>query len=133
LTQFPSVQGRESPIDGEGDANVLKRTDYVDLLRRCGSTGPAWGAAIGNPAHVTGSADVFEATFRVAILDGSGKVLADQQVMATLRHRLPGTFDVTVPYDVAKGAVRDAPRLRPSEQDGSPQDVATPGLAHAEG
>ena len=43
---------------------------------------PAWGAAIGNPAKVSGSANVFEATFRIAILDGAGKVLADEQQAA---------------------------------------------------
>jgi Sporulation and spore germination/Immunoglobulin-like domain of bacterial spore germination len=123
LTQFPSVQGVNLRIDGEGDANVLKRTDYVDLLPTMWVDRPAWGAAIGNPAHVTGSADVFEATFRVAILDGSGKVLADQQVMATCGTGCRGTFDVTVPYDVAKAQYGTLRVYDPSEQDGSPQDV----------
>jgi germination protein M len=123
LTQFPSVKGVNLRIDGEGDANVLKRTDYVDLLPTMWVDRPGWGAAIGNPAHVTGSADVFEATFRVAILDGSGKVLADQQVMASCGTGCRGTFDVTVPYDVAKAQYGTLRVYDPSEQDGSPQDV----------
>ena len=123
LTQFPSVKGVNLHIDGAGDANVLKRTDYVDLLPAMWVDRPAWGAAIGNPAHVTGSADVFEATFRVAILDGSGKVLADQQVMATCGTGCRGTFDVTVPYDVSKAQYGTLRVSDSSEQDGSPQDV----------
>ena len=73
LTQFPSVKGVNLRIDGDGDANVLRRTDYVELLPSMWVDRPAWGAAIGNPAHVTGSADVFEATFRVSILDASAR------------------------------------------------------------
>jgi hypothetical protein len=123
LTQFPSVKGVNLKIEGEGDANVLKRTDYVDLLPSMWVDRPAWGGAIGNPAHVTGTADVFEATFRVAILDGSGKVLADQQVMASCGTGCRGTFDVTVPYDVAKAQYGTLRVYNPSAQDGSPQDV----------
>ena len=123
LTQFPSVKGVNVRIDGEGDANVLKRTDGVDLLPSMWVDRPAWGAAAGNPAHVTGSADVFEATFRVAILDGSGKVLADQQVMASCGTGCRGTFDVSVPYDVSTAQYGTLRVYDPSEQDGSPQDV----------
>ena len=51
---------------------------------------PAWGAAIGNPARVTGSANGFRRRpLRVAILDGSGTTLIDQWTMATCGIRLP--------------------------------------------
>jgi len=123
LTQFPSLKGVNLRIDGSGDANVLKRTDYETLLPTMWVDRPAWGAAIGNPAHVTGSADVFEATFRVAILDGSGKVLADQQVMATCGSGCRGTFDTTVPYTVSKAQYGTLRVYDPSEQDGSPEDI----------
>src|SRR6185369_9123255 len=93
LTQFPSVKSVVFQIEGEtrsvfGSEGVVLdgpvgRSDYVQLLPAIWVDRPAYGAAIGNPAHVTGSADVFEATFRISILDGSGKVIADQQVMAT--------------------------------------------------
>jgi hypothetical protein len=84
---------------------------------------PAWGAAIGNPAHVTGSADVFEATFRVSILDASGKVIADQQVMATSGSGTRGTFDTSVPYTVSRGQYGTLRVYNPSAKDGSPEDV----------
>jgi immunoglobulin-like protein involved in spore germination/sporulation and spore germination protein len=123
LTQFPTVNGVSVQIDGQGDSNVLGRADYVGLLPSMWVDRPAWGAAIGNPAHVTGSADVFEATFRIAILDGAGKVLADQQVMATCGTGCRGTFDVTVSYDVSKAQYGTLRVYNPSAQDGSPQDV----------
>jgi hypothetical protein len=123
LTQFPAVKGVSLRIEGAGDANVLKRGDYVQLLPSMWVDRPAWGGALGNPGHVTGSADVFEATFRVAILDGSGKVLADQGVMASCGTGCRGTFDVTVPYDVGKAQYGTLRVSVPSAQDGSPQDV----------
>jgi len=123
LTQFPSIKGVSLRIEGDGDANVLRRTDYLELLPSMWVDRPAWGAAIGNPAHVTGSADVFEATFRVSILDASGKVIADQQVMATSGSGTRGTFDTSVPYTIAKAQYGTLRVYNPSAQDGSPQDV----------
>lgn len=67
---------------------------------------PAFGASIGNPARITGSANVFEATFLVAILDGSGRKLVEQQAMATCGTGCRGIFDVTLRYDVAKAQWR---------------------------
>jgi len=123
LTQFPSVKGVSIRIEGEGDSNVLNRADYVQLLPAIWLDRPAWGAAIGNPAHVTGSADVFEATFRVSILDGSGKVLGDQQVMATCGTGCRGTFDASVPYTIGKAQYGTIRVYEPSAQDGSPVNV----------
>jgi hypothetical protein len=123
LTQFPSVKGVSLRIEGQGDSNVLKRADYVQLLPAIWLDRPAWGAAIGNPAHITGSADVFEAAFRVSILDGAGKVLADQQVMATCGSGCRGTFDGTVAYTIAKAQYGTIRVYEPSAQDGTPTNV----------
>ena len=123
LTQFPSVKGVSIRIEGEGDSNVLNRADYVQLLPAIWLDRPAWGAAIGNPAHVTGSADVFEAAFRVSILDGTGKVLGDQQVMATCGTGCRGTFDASVPYTIGKAQYGTIRVYEPSAQDGSPVNV----------
>ena len=56
---------------------------------------------MGNPARVTGIANVFEATFLVALLDAGGQELFDQPVMATCGTGCRGTFDVTIRYTVA--------------------------------
>jgi Immunoglobulin-like domain of bacterial spore germination/Sporulation and spore germination len=123
LTQFPSVKGVSIQIEGQGDSNVLKRSDYVQLLPSIWVDRPAWGASIGNPAHVTGSADVFEATFRISILDSSGKVLADQQVMANCGSGCRGTFDTTIPYTVSKAQYGTLHVYEPSAKDGTPQNI----------
>jgi len=133
LTQFPSVKTVLFLIEGQ-PANVFSsqgivldkpvgRSDYVQLLPAIWVDRPAFGAAIGNPAHVTGSADEFEATFRVAILDGNGKVLADQQVMATCGSGCRGTFDVTIAYAVSKAQYGTLRAYNPSAKDGTPEDI----------
>jgi Immunoglobulin-like domain of bacterial spore germination/Sporulation and spore germination len=133
LTQFPSVKSVVFQIEGEtrsvfsSEGVVLDgpvgRSDYVQLLPAIWVDRPAFGAAIGNPAHVTGSADVFEATFRISILDGSGKVIADQQVMATCGTGCRGTFDTSIAYDVAKAQYGTLHAYEPSAKDGSPVNV----------
>jgi hypothetical protein len=123
LTQFPSINAVALQIEGEGDATVLKRTDFVEQLPAIWVDRPAWNAAIGNPAHVTGNANVFEATFRIAILDGSGKVLADEQAMATCGTGCRGTFDTTIAYTIAKAQYGTLRVYEPSAQDGTPVNV----------
>ena len=133
LTQFPSVKSVVFQIEGEtrsvfGSEGVVLdgpvgRSDYVQLLPAIWVDRPAYGAAIGNPAHVTGSADVFEATFRISILDGSGKVIADQQVMATCGSGCRGTFDTSIAYDVAKAQYGTLHVYEPSAKDGSPVNI----------
>jgi hypothetical protein len=123
LTQFPTVKRVAVLIEGSGDSVAFDRSTYVDLLPDIWVDRPAWGAAIGNPAHVTGNADVFEATFRIAILDGTGKTLADESVMATCGTGCRGTFDVTIPYTIAKAQYGTLRVYNPSAQDGSPVSI----------
>jgi len=133
LTQFPSVKSVLFLIEDQ-PANVFSsqgivldkpvgRSDYVQLLPAIWVDRPAFNAAIGNPAHVTGSADVFEATFRISILDGTGKVLADQQVMATCGSGCRGTFDVSIAYTISKAQYGTLRVYDPSAKDGTPENV----------
>jgi germination protein M len=131
LTQFPSVDKVAFELDGQrltafGDLDVLEgpvgRSDY-HLLPAIFVDRPAWGAAIGNPARVSGLANVFEATFRVQVLDGGGRTLVDQQVMASCGTGCWGTFSKELPYSVSKaqwGTLRVFDR---SAKDGSPENV----------
>jgi hypothetical protein len=133
LTQFPTVKSVVFQIEGvtsktfSSEGVVLDkpvtRADYVDLLPAIWVDRPAFNAAIGNPAHVTGNANVFEATFRIAILDASGKTLTDVQAMASCGTGCRGTFDVTIPYTVSKGQYGTLRVYDPSEKDGSPESI----------
>jgi len=105
LTQFPTIHGVQFELDGVGPKTLfigsLGRADYTDVLPAIFVDRPAWGGVLGNPARITGLANVFEATFRIAIVDASGTVLVDRQAMASCGTGCWGTFDTTIPYHVA--------------------------------
>lgn len=133
LTQFSTVKSVVFEIEGEavtvfgGEGIVLDgpvgRADYYDQLPSIFVDRPAYGAAIGNPAKVSGNANVFEAQFRIAILDASGKTLVDEPVMATCGTGCRGTFAVTLDYTVSKAQYGTLRVYDPSEKDGTPQDI----------
>jgi germination protein M len=133
LTQFSTVRSVVFQIEGEtvtvfGSEGIVLdgpvgRAQYYDQLPAIFVDRPAFGAALVNPGHVSGNADVFEATFRVAILDASGKSVVDQQVMATCGTGCRGTFDVTVSYTVTKGQWGTLRVYNPSAKDGTPEDI----------
>ena len=133
LTQFSSVKSVLFQIDGQtvtvfGSEGIaldgpMGRANYYDQLPSIFVDRPAFGAAIGNPAKVSGNANVFEATFRVAILDAAGKTLVDQQVMATCGTGCRGTFDATLTYTVTKGQCGTLHVYDLSAKDGTPENV----------
>jgi hypothetical protein len=105
-------------VDSGPDASPI-----IDQLPAIFVNRPASGAAIGNPARVAGSADVFEATFRVTLLDGRGQTLVDQQVMATCGSGCRGTFDVMLRYDVPEAQWGTLRAWDGSAKDGTPENV----------
>ena len=133
LTQFPTVKSVVFQIEGvtrttfSSEGVVLDkpvtRADYVSLLPDIWVDRPAFNAAIGNPAHVTGNADVFEATFRISLLDATGTAIADVQVMASCGSGCRGTFDTTIPYTVGKAQYGTLRVYNPSAKDGTPQSI----------
>jgi hypothetical protein len=133
LTQFSTIRSVAFQIDGQmvtvfGSEGIVldgtqRRQDYTDQLPTMFVDRPAYGAALGNPGRVAGNANVFEATFRVAILDASGRTIEDQRVMATCGTGCRGTFDVQVGYDIPKAQWGTLRVYDPSEVDGSPEDI----------
>jgi len=133
LTQFPTVDTVTFKLDGQavtvfsGEGVLLDhpvgRADYTDQLPAIWVDRPAWGAAAGNPVRVTGLANVFEATFRIAILDASDDVLADVMGMATCGTGCWGTFDVTIPYSVGSAQWGTLRVYELSARDGTPQSI----------
>lgn len=133
LTQFPTVRAVLFQVEGTtvttfgSEGIVLEgpqaRDDFEDLLPSIFVDRPAYGAAIGDPARITGNANVFEASFRLAILDGAGRTLVDDHAMATCGTGCRGTFDVTLRYTVAKAQWGTLRVFYGSAQDGSPQDI----------
>ena len=133
LTQFTTVKSVVFQIEGQtvtvfGSEGIVLdgpvgRADYYDQLPSIFVDRPAYGAALNDPGRVTGNANVFEAQFRVAILDASRKTLVDEQVKATCGSGCRGTFAVTLNYTVGKAQWGTLRVYDPSEKDGTPQDI----------
>lgn len=133
LTQFSTVDRVRFELDGKpvttfsSEGIVLDgpvdRADFRDMLPAIFVDRPAWGASAGNPATVSGLANVFEATFRAQLLDANGSELADKQVMATCGTGCWGTFKTSIAYDVAKAQWGTLRVYEPSARDGSPVNV----------
>ncbi|WBB53032.1 Gmad2 immunoglobulin-like domain-containing protein [Verrucosispora sp. WMMD573] len=93
LTQFPTVR----QVDF-GTAAPTGRTDHADLLPPIVVTGPLIGDRVTSPVTVTGSADVFEATVSVRVLDAAGRQLATTFTTATCGTGCRGAYRVAVRY-----------------------------------
>jgi len=133
VTQFPTVDTVRLRLDGQpvdsigGEGVVvgagLGRTHSTYSLPAIFVDRPAWGGAFPSPGRVTGLANVFEAQFRLQVLDGRRHVLVDTPVHATCGTGCWGTFDVTVPYSVATAQWGTLRVFDPSAKDGTPIDV----------
>ncbi len=133
MTQFPTVDSVVLQIEGETVEEFasegvvidgpLTREDFLDFAPSILVEMPHYGGPAGNPLRVTGIANVFEATFMLALVDNDGLILSEHVVTATCGTGCWGTFDVTIPYTV------DAPQLGAvivwfnSPQDGSQWDI----------
>lgn len=132
LTQYSTVRSVTFQIEGQpvtvfgGEGIVLDgpvgRPDYTDQLPAIFVDRPAYGAALSNPGDVSGTADVFEATFRVAILDGSGASIVDRQVLASCGTGCRGTFAVSLPY-IARAQWGTLRVYDLSAKDGTPENT----------
>jgi spore germination protein GerM len=133
VTQFPTVELVEILIDGTavdsiGNAGIdlgrgVDRADFTSQLPAIFVDRPAWGAALGPNVRVSGMANVFEATFRVRLLDANGSTLVDRQVMASCGSGCWGTFRVELDYTVSRAQYGTLRVYDRSAKDGSPEDV----------
>lgn len=133
LTQFPdigsvvfNVEGqRVTVFSGEGIAldGAQSRADSEGVLPAIFVDQPAYGAAIANPGRIVGTANVFEAQFRVTLLDAAGTTIADVPARAACGTGCRGAFDVTVPYSVDRAQTGTLRVWDGSMKDGRPVDV----------
>lgn len=106
-TPVKVLAGMADPEDGSSETIALDgpvtRATYRDrYLPLIFVDLPAWGAALPTGARVAGLANVFEAQFRMALLDDSDKILVDVPVVASCGTGCWGTFDVPVSYKVPR-------------------------------
>jgi hypothetical protein len=113
LTEFPTVQRVE--IGGR----VLTRTDVDMLAPPIVVTEPQPGDTVSSPVRVRGSADTFEATFQIDVVDRTGTVVAHRTVTATSGSGERGTYDVSIPYAGAESGPGRVVAYEDSAADGS--------------
>ncbi|TNH23040.1 spore gernimation protein [Micromonospora orduensis] len=91
LTQFPTVRQVRF-----GDGTPRGRADYPGVLPPIVVTAPGVGARVGAPLTVTGTADVFEATVSVRVLDAAGREVATGFGTASCGSGCRGAYRVVV-------------------------------------
>jgi len=114
LTQFPTV--RRVSVDG---AAPLGRADLEDLTPAILVEVPAPGYSVSSPVLITGTANTFEATFQVEILDAGGRVVGKRFVTATSGSGTRGTFQAKVPFRVGEKGPGKLVVYELSAEDGS--------------
>ncbi|MEV1146869.1 Gmad2 immunoglobulin-like domain-containing protein, partial [Micromonospora sp. NPDC049799] len=114
LTQFPTVRRVRF-----GAGPPVGRPEYADLLPPIVVTAPAIGQRVSTPVVVTGTADVFEATVSVRVLDAGGREVGTAFTTATCGTGCRGAFRVTVGYRVGRDQVGTVEAYEVSPADGS--------------
>ncbi len=114
LTQFPTVQAVE--LDGKR----LTRLDIEDVTPQILVESPLPDALVASPFRVTGTANTFEASLFVDILDRDGNTLSHKLVTATSGSGTRGTFDAEVSFDSADSQPGTLYAYESSAEDGRP-------------
>lgn len=111
LTQFPAVmrvafriEGR--PVEAIGGEGVIvdpavDRADFEGLAPAILVESPGPGDTLTAPLRVRGTANTFEATLYLRVVDRSGAVVLDRFVTATSGSGTRGTFEASLPIDAA--------------------------------
>lgn len=129
LTQFPTVKRVAFRIDGRpveaigGEGVVVDppvgRAAFEDQTPTILVESPTPGEEVSSPLRVRGTANTFEATLNLRVLDASGKVLYDHFATATSGSGTRGTFDETIDFDVASDGPGTLVAYEHSAEDGS--------------
>jgi spore germination protein GerM len=112
LTRFPDIDAVRFEIEGEavevfgGHGIVfdgpMARSDFDTALPSILIESPVYGAAAGYPLVARGTANVFEASVSIALTDAEGLILWEGATTATCGTGCRGTWEITIPYEVAE-------------------------------
>ena len=132
LTQFPTVDSVSFRIDGEdveaigGEgilATDLNRADFETVTPAILVESPAPRERVASPLRIQGTANTFEANFRVEVEDAGGRTVVDTFVTATSGSGERGTFDATFELPDAERGPGVLRVFEESAADGSVQNL----------
>jgi hypothetical protein len=110
LTQFPTVTRVQFKMNGQGVTMIggvpvrgpQTPAMYKSYLPPITVQNPVIGGQVTSPVTISGTADVFEATVSVRILDSSGNEIARTFTTATCGTGCRGDYSVPVRYAVPR-------------------------------
>lgn len=114
LTQFPTVQAVE--LDGKR----LTRLEIEDVTPSILVESPLPEARVAAPLRITGTANTFEASLIIEVLDADGTTLTRKIVTATSGSGTRGTFATEIGFDTAGEQAGTLYAYEASAEDGSP-------------
>ena len=121
LTQYPTIRRvRFGMTEGSVRPKTWNRAAFENLLPAIVVDSPMIGARVSTPVTVSGTANVFEATVSLRILDENGKELARTFTTATCGTGCRGDYSVAVRFHVDHRQQGIVEVFEASAQDGSP-------------
>ena len=131
LTQFPTISGVRFEIDGQGVTVVggvpvqspQTRAMYGGYLPAITVRSPVIGEQVTSPVTVSGTANVFEATVSLRVLDSAGHEIARTFTTATCGTGCRGSYSVSVSYSVPRTQPGTIEVFESSAKDGQPVNV----------
>jgi Immunoglobulin-like domain of bacterial spore germination/Sporulation and spore germination len=123
LTQFATVTRVRFAGAGQPAEAPVGRSAYADLLPAIVVLDPVIGQRVTSPITVTGTADVFEATVNVRLVDAGGRQIATAFTTASCGSGCRGEFRIRLPYRSGDGRAATVEAFQVSPKDGSRRDV----------
>lgn len=114
LTQFETIC--EVAVNG---GVAINRTHLEEFTPSVLVESPVAGDDVTTPIRIEGTANTFEATFNVEVVDASGKVLGKRFVTATSGSGTRGTFDAEVEFKATSDGPGELVVFELSAEDGS--------------
>lgn len=135
VTQFPSVRSVRLELDGTpagsfaggsgSPTRPVTRRTYASLLPAIVVESPAIGASVSSPVTVRGTANVFEATVSLRILDAQGRELVRTFTTATCGTGCRGDYSKAVRFSVPSQQAGTIEVFEESAENGQPINVVT--------
>lgn len=123
LTQYSTID-RVRLVDPTSDVvTTWPRGAFDDLLPAIVVEGPVIGSTVSSPVTISGTANVFEATVSIRILDEGGNEIAHTFTTASCGTGCRGDYSVAVDYDVGHDQPGTIEVFESSAKDGSAVNV----------